>query len=525
MIATLVAISTGTFISEDLACITAGVLVASGDLSFTAAVLASFAGIALGDLGLYYGGRLIGARLEPWLGGERLKSAADWISGNTTKAVLISRFVPGTRTYTYVAAGVLRAPARRFAMSLVLASALWTPLLVGGTVLLGREFITSLLSFRAGLVAVAVVAALRGVPNLFRWRVRRRALGWLLRKIHWEFWPSWAAYLPLLPAFIWLALKHRSASAFTGSNPGIPTGGLLEESKAAILRSIGEQSAVARWEAIRPGMLVDTERQYPVVCKPDIGERGRGVRIVRTPKELMDYVVSANGTTILQEYVSGLEFGLFYYRQPGEDHGRISSITAKVFPTVMGDGLRTLHDLVLADKRAVAIADVYLKIRPDAESFVPSAGEAVQLVEIGAHCKGTIFLDATQLNTPELERRVDDIAAATAGFHYGRFDVRTPSVEALKRGDFLILELNGVSAEPTHIYDPKVSLFSAYKALWQHWSTAWKIGSDNARRGVRLTPSSELLGLVLKRGRNLFRRHINHFLSLRGTGRDLPVKP
>src|SRR4051794_28072362 len=207
-------------------------------------------------------------------------------------------------------------------------------------------------------------------------------------------------------------------------------------------------------------MLVDTDRQYPVVCKPDIGERGRGVRIVRTPKELMDYIASANGTTILQEYVSGLEFGLFYYRQPGEDHGRISSITAKVFPTVTGDGLRSLRDLVLADKRAVAIADVYLKNHPDAGSFVPGAGEAVQLGEIGAHCKGTIFLDASELKTPELERRVDEIAAVTAGFYYGRFDIRTPSVEALQRGEFLILELNGVSAEPTHIYDPKVSIVS-----------------------------------------------------------------
>src|SRR4051812_10198362 len=301
MIGTLVVISTGTFISEDLACITAGVLVASGDLSFTGASLACFAGIAAGDLGLYYAGRLIGSRLRPWLGSERLQKAADWIAGNTTKAVLISRFVPGTRTYTYIAAGVLRAPARRFAASLVLASALWTPLLVGGTVLLGREFITSLLSFRAGLVAVAVVAGLRGIPRLFRWRVRRRALGWLLRKIRWEFWPSWAAYLPLLPGFIWLAVKHRSASAFTGSNPGIPTGGLLEESKVSILRSIGDASAVAGWEAVRPGMLVDTDREYPLVCKPDIGERGRGVTIVRTPQGLVDYLSSANGTTILQE--------------------------------------------------------------------------------------------------------------------------------------------------------------------------------------------------------------------------------
>lgn len=525
MIGTLVAISTGTFVSEDLACITAGVLVASGDLTFASASFACFAGIAAGDLGLYYAGRLIGARLEPWLGTERIRKASAWLSGNTVKAVLLSRFVPGTRTYTYIAAGVLQAPARRFTASLVFASAIWTPLLVGGTVALGREFATSLLSLRTGLVAIAVIAAVRTLPKLFRWEVRRKALGWLLRKIRWEFWPSWAAYLPLLPGFLWLTLRHRSASAFTASNPNIPTGGLLDESKVAILQSIRDQSSVAPWEAIRPGMLVDTDREYPVVCKPNVGERGRGVKVVRTPEELVDYLSSAAETTIVQEYVAGQEFGVFYYRHPGESRGRISSITAKVFPAVTGDGVRTLGQLVLADDRAVAIADVYLKNRPDSDTFVPADGESVQLVEIGAHCRGTVFLDATSLCTTELEERVDEVASGIEGFHYGRFDVRAPSVEALQGGEFLILELNGVAAEPTHIYDPKVSITEAYKALWHHWSTAWAIGAQNCRRGAQPTPVRELLGLIVKRGRDLIGRHVGKLLSFRGPRRNVCVKP
>lgn len=525
MIGTLLALSTGTFISEDLACITAGVLVASGDLSFTSASLACFAGIAAGDLGLYCAGRLIGVRLKPWLGTERIRKASEWLSGNTTKAVLISRFVPGTRTYTYIAAGVLRAPARRFATSLVLASAVWTPILVGGTVALGREFITSLLSFRTGVLAIMVIAAVRTLAQLTGWEVRRKALGWLLRKIRWEFWPSWAAYLPLLPAFLYLALRHRSATAFTAANPGIPTGGLLDESKVAILRSIKEQSSVARWEVVQPGMLVDTDCEYPVVCKPDIGERGRGVKIIRTPDDLTHYVSSAEGTTIIQQYVAGQEFGVFYYRHPSQARGRISSITAKVFPCVTGDGIRTLRQLVLADARAVAIAGVYLRNRPDAVTFVPASGETVTLVEIGAHCRGTVFLDATSLRTPALERRVDEIASGIEGFYYGRFDVRAPSLEALQRGEFLILELNGVAAEPTHIYDPKVPITDAYKALWHHWCAAWAIGTENTQRGARPTPVGELLDLVSKRGRDLIRRHIHRLLPFRSARRNVPVKP
>jgi membrane protein DedA with SNARE-associated domain len=521
----LLALSSGTLLSEDLACISAGVLVASGELTFTAATTACFLGIAAGDIGLYCAGRILGRRLEPWLGGDRMQRAAEWLSGNTAKAVLISRFVPGTRTYTYIAAGVLSAPTRRFVSALVFASAVWTPLLVGGTAALGKELIHSVISFQTGALLLGVIVLLRAMPKLFLWEVRRRILGWFLRKVRWEFWPRWAAYLPMIPAFAFLAIRHRSATVFTAANPAIYTGGLLDESKSSILQSIGEQAAVASWEIVRPGMAVYLDRAFPVVCKPDVGERGRGVKIVRSPEQLAEYLSSAETPTIVQEYVSGKEFGIFYYRRPGQNHGRISSITSKVFPTVTGDGVRTLRQLVMADARAVAIADVYLRRRPDAGAVVPAKGEGMLLVEVGAHCGGTIFLDGTSLITPALEERVDRIGRSTEGFYYGRFDVRAPSVEALQRGEFRILELNGVAAEPTHIYDPAVSLVSAYKALWHHWSVAWAIGAENRRRGARLTTASELVGLALERGRNLIRRQIDALLTYCHSRRDVPIKP
>lgn len=521
----LVAVSTGTLLSEDLACVSAGVLVASGELTFTAATTACFLGIAAGDIGLYCAGRVLGRRLEPWLGGDRMQRAAAWLTRNTAKAVLISRFVPGTRTYTYIAAGVLRAPGRRFVSALVLASAVWTPMLVGGTAVLGKELIHSFISFHTGVLVLCVIGTLRGIQKLFDWEARRRILGWFLRKVRWEFWPAWAAYLPLIPAFLFLAVRHKSTTVFTAANPAIYTGGLLEESKSSILQSIGEQSAVAPWELMRPGLPVDGERAFPVVCKPDVGERGRGVKIVRSPQQLIDCLAAAVTPTIVQTYVGGMEFGIFYYRRPNQVHGRISSITFKVFPTVTGDGVRTLRQLVLQDARAVAIADVYLSRRPDAGGVVPDKGEVVQLVEIGAHCGGTIFLDGTHLNTPVLEARIDQIARSTVGFFYGRFDVRSPSVEALQRGEFRILELNGVAAEPTHIYDPAVSLVSAYQALWHHWSIAWAVGAENRRRGVTPTKARELVGLVLKRGINLIRCQIDSLLAFRRSRRNMAIEP
>ena len=46
----MIGISLGTFASEDLACIGAGLLVASGKLSYMWATLASFLGILIGDI-------------------------------------------------------------------------------------------------------------------------------------------------------------------------------------------------------------------------------------------------------------------------------------------------------------------------------------------------------------------------------------------------------------------------------------------------------------------------------------------
>ena len=56
-----------TLVSEDLACIAAGVLAARGALSFPAAVAACLAGILAGDLLLYLAGRTLGrAALARW---------------------------------------------------------------------------------------------------------------------------------------------------------------------------------------------------------------------------------------------------------------------------------------------------------------------------------------------------------------------------------------------------------------------------------------------------------------------------
>jgi hypothetical protein len=129
------------------------------------------------------------------------------------------------------------------------------------------------------------------------------------------------------------------------------------------------------------------------------------------------------------------------------------------------------------------------------------AGELIRLVEIGSHCRGSVFLNGSRLKTSALEEAIDRVSQEHPGFYFGRYDVRTPSIQALQDGFFRVIELNGVSAEATHIYDPAISVLDAYRVLFRQWRLAFEIGSINRERGARPMPASELANLIWRRMR------------------------
>lgn len=469
----LIALALATFVSEDLACLAAAALIADGQLRLLPGIIACAVGIYAGDLILYFLGRAgapIARRFAP---AEKLDAAARWMAERGAAVVVLSRFTPGLRLPAYLAAGILRTRFWRFTSYCLVAALIWTPLLVGSAAYLGR-------TFPAAPYAIAVAMLL--------WHARLR----LARYARWEFWPPWLAYLPVIPYLLWLAVKHRSLTLFTAANPGIPAGGFVGESKSAILAHLPR---VPEFRVVRPGETIEVT-EFPVVLKPDIGERGTGVVIARTPEDVRGYLSAARTPTIVQKYAGGLEFGVFYIRRPGEAAGRIFSITEKRFPEVTGDGRSTLRELVLRDRRAARIADVYLRRDSDR---VPAAGERVLLVEIGSHCRGAVFLDGSRHETPELGAAIDAAAQCHPGFYIGRFDLRTPSLADFQAGRFSVLELNGVSAEATHIYDPAIGVREAYKTIFRQWRLAFEIGAANRAAGTRPLTITEFVGILRRR--------------------------
>lgn len=518
-----VLLAVSTLVSEDLTCIGAGVMAAQGRIGFGLAVVACLLGIFVGDILLFLAGRWLGRpalRRAPlkWFVRERdVERCSAWFNRRGAWAIILSRFIPGTRLPTYFAAGVLDTSLIRFSVIFLLASIVWTPVLVGVAMLIGGEVLERFLAaghqaFLGGIAAIVVgYFVVRLLVSLVTYRGRRLLVGKLKRTLQWEFWPPWVFYPPVLVYVAWCAVKHRSLTVFTLANPGIWHGGFVGESKWEILEAIAdfggavalsqvlgvEHPVAERMECFR-AFCRDRALTFPIVLKPDVGQRGDGVVIAHSDDDVEQYLAGAEGDVIVQEYVPGAEFGVFYVRQPGADVGRIFAITDKRFPTVVGDGVSTLERLILTDPRAVCMARVYFEVHGDRIWDVVPRGETVRLVDLGTHCRGAIFLDGMWVATPDLEREIDRISKRFDGFYFGRYDIRVPDLAAFQRGEgFKVVELNGVTSEATSIYDPKNSVFAAWRTIFEQWRLAFEIGAAVRATGKKPAPARELVGEIL----------------------------
>jgi membrane protein DedA with SNARE-associated domain len=520
-----------SFISEDAATISSALLLFGGPITWPLGFAACFAGIWLGDLGLYSLARCFG---KPILKSRWLARFADAtaiercqirFNNHASLTLLASRFVPGTRLPTYLAAGLLSMPVTRFAAVTAFGALLW----IGGifiiakllgsqaliwfsllqnkiaAIILTTLFLTAAL-FIFRMVSSAVVAGVGDpgrtvalpLPNDRNQRFRLPLPAFIRRWTHWEFWPAWLFYIPVGVYYAGLAIRHRSLTVPTSANPGIATGGFIGESKLAILEQLRRTSPQFTAEAFLVEGRTTSDRLFclhricreqkialPFILKPDVGQRGNGVRLIRSMRAALEYLQSVDAPVIVQRYVVGpCEAGVFYYRFPDESQGHIFAITEKIFPTITGDGIHTVEELIRTDYRAALMARTYLRrfaSRPD-EILAP--GKILKLVETGNHAQGCIFRDGMHLHTRALQRVIDEISHKVTGFFIGRYDLRYESDEDFKEGrNFQIVELNGATSEATSIYDAQNSLFSAYRTLFRQWRLVFAIGTMNRVTG------------------------------------------
>ncbi len=239
-------------------------------------------------------------------------------------------------------------------------------------------------------------------------------------------------------------------------------------------------------------MLYANEIRYPVIVKPDIGERGNLVEKIANKEALRAYVRACPVDFLIQEFVDyPVELGVFYVKMPNEA-GRVSSVVKKGFLTVTGNGEDTVSHLLRYNPRAQLLLDFSHDRFREVLARIPKDGEEVRVEQIGNHCRGTTFLNFNHEIDARLHDAFNELCGRISGFHYGRFDLRCKSLDDLKAlKNFKILELNGAGAEPGHIYHPGASIWQAYRDVIWHFSMLAKISRANKREGAPYWSFSE----------------------------------
>ena len=148
MIIYMLLIMFSTLLSEDLACIGGGLMVANGMIAFWPAAFGALGGILIGDFTLYFAGRLLGTSIFgippfKWMvKEENVYSAEAWFERKGPIILVLSRFIPGSRFPVYLSAGILKTSFWKFVLYFGLTAVIWTPVFVWLSVFAGGELLT-----------------------------------------------------------------------------------------------------------------------------------------------------------------------------------------------------------------------------------------------------------------------------------------------------------------------------------------------------------------------------------------------
>ena len=149
----------GTCFLEDAARCGVSFLVAAGHIGWWLAFLCMIAGGMAGDIGLYLTGRYATLFMlrRRWMDAARVAGVEDCFRFHAIKTILISRLLPGARTFTYCAAGIIRYPMPRFLLLLFGASVVQALIFLQLGAVIGDKILPYLRDTRTGLGFIMVI--------------------------------------------------------------------------------------------------------------------------------------------------------------------------------------------------------------------------------------------------------------------------------------------------------------------------------------------------------------------------------
>lgn len=527
-----------TFVQEDLAILTGGMMAIDKALPVSVVFLTLMAGIFSGDVIIYSMGWV--ARKIPWvqrkLINKRVDKARHRLENNLVSTIIFVRMIPGILFPTFIACGFIGISFIRFIITSVAAAAVYTAAALFVIVKLGEVTLPSL-----GVWAYVAIIGSGVLFVIFKYFKQKKmvaaeemneniqvpvqekidgnaflgmpSLKDVTKKVALsEKIPAFLFYSPVGFRWFLLGIRYHSLLLPTVTNPLIEAGGLWGESKSRLMNQIEPeyQKWVAPFTTINvpenrstDDLLKDTitamEKaglSFPVVVKPDIGWQGYGVRVISNKDELKDYLPEypKGANLIIQELIPyDGEAGVFFSRQPGEEKGKVISLTLRYYPHVIGDGVSTVAKLMQKDQRTRFKLRFYLGkeslhsgLPEEYITYVPAPGEVFRLAFIGSIRVGGLYRNGIRFITPELQQRFDEIAGSIPEFYFGRFDIKFKSLDTLREGnDFKIFEINGAGAEAIHVWDAETPILKMYKELFRYQSIMFSIAAANRKRGFK----------------------------------------
>jgi hypothetical protein len=304
--------------------------------------------------------------------------------------------------------------------------------------------------------------------------------------VDWQNWPAPIFYIYPVLYYLQLAIKARSLFFYTAINPQWYNSGMKGDSKWNLYQYLNRCIVPRTILVCKNEALPDLpDSSFPMVAKPDVGQRGIGVSLVQDEASLKHYADKHRKNFILQSF-SPLpeEWGILYVRYPNQHIGRITSLMKREFWQVIGNGKNTLWELVSACPIWPLQYHRFKGNKADWQSHIPMDGEKVMIEPIGNHNRGTEFLDKNALISSKLVYRVEQLVQHIPNFHFGRLDIKINSLEDfLNGGQVHVIEINGFGADPAHIYHKGYPLCDAYRDMLYHIKLGYLIATENKKLG------------------------------------------
>lgn len=240
--------------------------------------------------------------------------------------------------------------------------------------------------------------------------------------------------------------KHLTKRLLMDSNIPVPNGDIAytEYSAVALAREIG----------------------YPVVVKPLDCNQGKGVTLGINSEEQIRIAyreaLRYSKTVIVEKYIKGRDYRILVVG------GKVTAVSERKPPFVVGDGIRTISELIEQENRNPLRGDDHerplTRIRLDGvvrdyllkngmdEKYIPAGGEAVYLRGNGNLSTGGTARDCTELIHPA-NSAIAVKAAKIIGLDIAGVDMTTEDISTSITGTGgAVIEINAAPGLRMHVY-------------------------------------------------------------------------